>query len=93
MLFSGSVDFKTYLTDAETLELLPVIIFPTKFCRYDSTGIPWYVFWTFMPVNLSKYVLCPPVTADPCFRILDPSCSIWFCKIDWVVVNSLAWTG
>jgi hypothetical protein len=36
----GSVDVKTYLTDAETPELLPVIIFPIKFGRYESTGIP-----------------------------------------------------
>ena len=42
--------------------------------------------------SLSK-VIAPGRTIEPSLKILLPKDSIWFCKIDWRVVNSLAWTG
>ena len=73
--------------------LCPSNILPFNWSTYNETGIPKWLESNFIEKYSASYWLLPGITIDPSLNIWLPNDSIWSCRIDCKVVNSLAWTG
>ena len=82
---------------ATTLALIPVLepttSESTRDNMYDSTSRLLKVGSINTHERFLKYVNSPPVILVPSLKKWLPNLSIWFCRFDCNVVNSLAWTG
>ena len=92
---SDSISVNLLITVAVTPEVSPcmVISLSAKYFVYDLTGI----FRKVGSIRTEKYEVSkkvpPGITMDPSLKKYCPNLSIWFCNIDWRVVNSLDWIG
>ena len=71
----------------------PVTFFPTNSERYKLISTPKFRGFNFTAKKLLSKVTFPGIITDPSLKILLPKLSIWFCKIDCKVFNSLVCTG
>ena len=76
-----------------TPETSPLNLNPLSSFKYNEIGTPKWSFSTIIEKYSSSYAILPGITIEPSLNIWVPNDSIWFCKIDCKVLNSLAWTG
>ena len=83
------------MTLALTPEVAPVIVTGVVELKYwvGTSSYPANCDASCIEVYAFYMETWPGMTTVPSLKIFCPCLSIWFCRIDWSCVNSLAWTA